>query len=147
MELCELNPTEQLVLVGLVKAVVHADQEVTREETAVIRAIAQECGTEAWNQRVADARLQLATADQLFELARQVTRVEARECIHAALRRLAEADQLAETEAEILQWVAEIWQLGAAAAPRPAEDEALDDEDTFDEEFVLFDVESEREEN
>lgn len=144
MELRELSPTEQLVLVGLVKAVVHADQEVTREETAVIRALAQECGTEAWNQRVADARVQLATAEQLFDLARQVTRVDARECIHAALRRLAEADQLAQTEEEILQWVAEIWQLGAQAAPR-AEDEALDDEDTFDEEFVLFDVDSEPE--
>ena len=37
MELSELRPTEQLVLVGLAKAIVHADHEVTREETAAIR--------------------------------------------------------------------------------------------------------------
>ena len=144
MELSELTPKEQLVLVGLAKAIVHADQEVTQEETALIRDLASKVGTDAWNQRVAEARTELATADQLFDLAREIDRVEAREAIHQALRRLAESDDLDDVEAEILAWVAEVWQLGAAAADHDVDDEEDDeDESTFDQDFVLFDIDEE----
>ena len=144
MELHELNPTEQLVLVGLAKAVVHADQEVTAEETRAIRELADEVGKEAWNLRVAEARSQLATAEQLFELARSIDRAEAREAIHAALRKLAESDDLDDSEAEILTWVASVWQLGGAAASHVEEEEEFEDDDTYGgEDFVLFDPDEE----
>ncbi len=144
MELSELTPTEQLVLVGMAKAIVHADREVSPEETAAIRALAAEMGTEVWNRRVADARNRLATAEQLFELARGVERMAARECIHAALRRLAEADAVDDSEQEILTWIAEVWQLGGAVSDE-ADDEDVEDDDTFDGEFVLFDPDEELE--
>lgn len=139
MELSELNVTEQLVLVGLAKAIVHADQEVSREETEAIRGLAEAVGTDAWNARVAEARVELATAEQLFALAKSIQRIEARECIHQALRRLAESDQMAETEQEILTWVAEVWQLGGLAVDHTEED--VEDDDTYEDEFVLFEVE------
>lgn len=139
MELSELNPTEQLVLVGLAKAVVHADHEVTQEETRAIRTLADEVGTEAWNLRVSEARTRLATAEQLFELARKIVRLEAREAIYGALRQLAESDELAESEVEILTWVADVWQLGGTAADIDEDEEEDEDDTTFDGDFVLFD--------
>ncbi len=139
MDLSELNSVEQLVLVGLVKAIVHADQQVSREEGQAIRELARDVGKDAWNQRVEEAREQFNTADDLFNLARTIERPGAREAIHGVLRGLAESDEMIQAEAQILDWIAEVWQLGGAAGDLSTEGEDETDPDTFDGGFVLFD--------
>ena len=141
MGLTELTPTEQLVLVGLAKAIVHADQEVSAEETAAIQKLAADMGPDAWNAAVAEARTRLRTADDLFSLARQVHGLDARETIHNALRSLAESDDLIEEEAAILQWIAEVWQLGGVVGDEDVEEEDESDPDTFDGDFDLLEPE------
>ena len=138
MQFSELSPTEQLVLVGLVKAIVHADQHVSSSETVAIGELANEMGLEDWNLRVTEARSRFATAADLFDMARTVERDEARELIHHALRRVAESDELIDQEMAILEWVAEVWQLGGAVVDDLEVDEETDD-GTFDGEFELFD--------
>ena len=138
MQYSELSPKEQLVLVGLVKAIVHADQQVSSSETVAIGELASELGIDAWNRRVAEARDRFSTATDLFDMARTGERDEARELIHHALRRVAESDELIDQELAILEWVAEVWQLGGAVVDDLDVDEETDD-GTFDGEFELFD--------
>ena len=137
MGISDLNATEQLVLVGLAKAIVHADQQVSAQETAAIESLAAAMGADIWNARVVEARVHFRTASDLFELARTIMGLDARETIHAALRSLAESDDLIDEEAVILEWVAEVWQLGGAVGEEDEEEHS--DEGTFDGEFVFFD--------
>jgi hypothetical protein len=136
--LSDLNATEQLVLVGLAKAIVQADKQVSAEEAAAIKDLATQMGAASWNARVGEARTKLRTAQDLFDLARSIHGLDARETIHTALKSLAESDTLMDEEAAILEWVAEVWQLGGAAGDEEV-DEDVEDPDTFDDEFVLHD--------
>ena len=139
MDVRDLDPDEQLVLVGLVKAVVHADQFVSVQESERIAELADALGPELWNRRVNEARERLATADDLFQLAKGITRAEARVAIHGILCEVAATDRIDDQEAQILDWLAEVWQLGGIAADGGEWDEEDSDEGTFSDEFILFD--------
>jgi len=139
MDVRDLDPDEQLVLVGLVKAVVHADQFVSVQESERIAELADALGPELWNRRVNEARERLATADDLFQLAKAITRPEARVAIHGTLCEVAATDRIDDQEAQILDWLAEVWQLGGIAADGGEWDEEDSDEGTFSDEFILFD--------
>ena len=139
MDVRDLDPDEQLVLVGLVKAVVHADQFVSVQESERIAELADALGPELWNRRVNEARERLATADDLFQLAKAITRAEARVAIHGILCEVAATDRIDDQEAQILDWLAEVWQLGGIAADGGEWDEEDSDEGTFSDEFILFD--------
>ena len=139
MNLADLDQVEQVVLVGLVKAIVHADEQVSHDEGQIIRALANSVGKETWNRRVQEASARFTNADDLFNMARTIERPAARELIHSVLRALAESDEIIAAEVQILDWIAEVWQLGGSAGLLPIEDEDESDSDTFDDDFVLFD--------
>ena len=138
MNLRDLAPDEQLVLVGLIKAIVHADQSVSTKESESIADLARSLGPEIWNARVNEARTRLVTADDLFQLAKEIHRPEARVLIHGCLCDVAAADQLVDKEEQILTWLAEVWQLGGMAADGGEWDEDDSDPGTYSDEFILF---------
>lgn len=136
MELHELSDTEQLVLVGLVRIIVHVDQEVSSEETSVVQSLAGELGLETWNARIREARTRFVSSADTFALAKTLLRPDARQRIHEALLLVADSDEVNADEAMILDWVAEVWGLDAEHDDF-AED--IDDQHTYDDHFVMLD--------
>ena len=51
MQLSQLTPHEQLVLIGLVKLIVHADAVVTPQERSILARLQRELGPSTWNER------------------------------------------------------------------------------------------------
>ncbi len=110
MDLTELSDHELRVFMGLLKLVVHADQEVTNQEREVIADLWDRLGTARWNTAVQDAQRCYETVEQLEEDARKVTRRDAQILIHDVLWELAHADELIDAEAHVLRWVVQEWQ-------------------------------------
>ncbi len=131
MELNDLTAHEQLVLIGLVKMIVHADQQVSPEERAVLRTLQRALGEATWNQRVREASESFGTIPDLEAAAQQVERPEAQQLIHRILGELAGSDEVIPAEAHILQWIDQTWAL--------SEDEYEDEGPEPVESFVLID--------
>jgi hypothetical protein len=110
MKLDELNEEERLALVALLKLVVQADMEVTREEHVVLRGIASRVGEEAFWGAVEAAKPLVKTREDARTLARRVSRPEAQAAIYAALVEAAEPGKVVEPELKVLDWLAETWQ-------------------------------------
>jgi len=135
MDLHELDDNERLVLIGLVKLIVHADQVVSAEEKAVLARLQQGLGPEVWNAEVRRASQQLPTISDLEQAARAVHRDEAQQLIHATLRELAGSDELIDAEEHVLRWIDQTW---GVTDDELDEEEGDDDDDDAIESFVLI---------
>ncbi len=134
MDVKDLQAHEQLVLIGLVKLIVHADQQVSEEERAVLRALQLQLGDDTWNERVRAAADAFATIPALEAAAQAVVRPEAQQLIHQLLAELAGSDEVIPAEAHVLQWIDQTWALSE-------EEDEDDDQDVVEavESFVLMD--------
>lgn len=136
MNASDLQEHEQLVLIGLVKLIVHADQQVSEEERVVLRALQQQLGDDRWNDRVRAAANAFPTIPALEAAAVEVVRPEAQRLIHQLLAELAGSDEVIPAEAHVLRWIDQTWRL--------TEDEDEDEDEGDDgvepvESFVLMD--------
>jgi hypothetical protein len=129
MDTRDLTEHEQLVLIGLVKLIVHADQQVSAEEQAMLRTLQKQLGDSTWNERVRQAAEAFSTIPALEAAALQVERREAQRLIHRILEELAGSDEVIPAEAHVLQWIDQTWALS---------EEEEESEDPI-ESFVLID--------
>jgi len=126
MDTRDLTEHEQLVLIGLVKLIVHADQVVSPEERAMLGALQRQLGESAWNERVRAASQAFATIPALEDAAQQVERREAQRLIHRILEELAGSDEVIPAEAHVLTWIDQTWAL------TDDEEESQDPIESFD---------------
>lgn len=110
----ELYDDEWMVLAGLVRSVVHADEEITPAELDALAKLQALAGAARWNGAVRAARRRLPTRDLLHRHARTRVRPEAQPVLYELLVELAGVDGIVGTEAEVLRRLAEAWHLRGA---------------------------------
>lgn len=121
LELKDLNEDERLALVAMLAQVVEADTYVTDPEARRVRAIVKGLGTEAYDAAVAESDRRFEDKAELRRFLPTIERQEARELIYEMLLETALADTPINAEAEILDWLADIWKITTRAA-RPGEE-------------------------
>lgn len=114
MNLSDLEPDERVALVGLVLAIVDADNSKSDAEMEEFRAIAAELGRREFDEAFRTCKSQLHNLDEVMEVAVKVERPGAREIIHTVLVDLAAADFISEEEQAIITRVAVLWDLKKA---------------------------------
>jgi uncharacterized tellurite resistance protein B-like protein len=121
LELKDLNEDERIALVAMLAQVVEADSQATDPEARRVRAIAKALGTTAYDAAVAEGDRRFEDKAELRRFLPTIERQEARELIYGTLLETALADVPVSAEAEILDWLADIWNIKTRAA-RPGED-------------------------
>lgn len=111
VNLDDLTPDEDMVLVGLVREVVQADGEFSaaeKRETAAVRTAMGDSRFAAAAERI---RQDCPTRAALKEAAKMMSRQEARETIFAVLQQIAYVDGVDEAEEKPLRWLASWWHM------------------------------------
>jgi uncharacterized tellurite resistance protein B-like protein len=109
MNLTDLTKDERIALVALIKQLVGADAGKTPEEMAEFRAIAEELGRKEFDAAFRAAMSKAGTRAKALELAKTVTRQDARELCHTVLFDLAAADSVSDEERDFIREVAKSW--------------------------------------
>jgi hypothetical protein len=109
MELTELNPDERIALVGLVKAVVLADGQVSEDEMEEVQEIVDAFGDEAYRGYLDAFEARFADEPSFQQFLKTIERQEARELIYGTILAGAAADAIEGHESELLSWLADAW--------------------------------------
>jgi hypothetical protein len=117
MRLAEMSRSDKLALAALARLLLGADGTFSREEAGGLLALAQEIGPEELEARLDEAAEDLRDREAVLAAARGVTHPEAREAIYGALFELATRDTIVPAEAQLLDWLAETWQLAKVTTP------------------------------
>ncbi len=110
-DLTELNDTEGLALVALMRLMVRLDGHFTDAERSVLDDVAEEMGRERFWQLVELTGKDYSESEQVRSAAQAVERPEARALIFAVLQDLAMSDTIGGVEGDLLSWLAESWSL------------------------------------
>jgi uncharacterized tellurite resistance protein B-like protein len=113
LEIKDLSYEEEVVLVGLLKAIIRADHKLSGQEHEEVRRIASSMGQERFAERVGQAQQLFSQLSDIKSYATRITRQGARELIYALLYGLADADGFASEEETLLVWLGEVWELSA----------------------------------
>jgi hypothetical protein len=111
MELRELTPEEDAVLLGFMREIITADGQYSGPERAQVLALESALGKDRVGRAMADAQQRFPTRTDLKEAAKLVTRVEARQTIFAFLEKVAKSDILTGEEDQPLKWLASWWDI------------------------------------
>src|SRR5262245_40661439 len=111
MELSDLTPDEDVVLLGLLRTIVTADGKYTDAEKRGVDRIREALGAERFDAAMQAASSRFASQDALKEAAKGVTRQSARAAIFAVLSDVAADDGMDDTEMKPLNWLASWWDL------------------------------------
>lgn len=111
MEINELTPDEELVLLGLLREIVQADGEYTPQEQAAVDRVRSALGPARFDQAILKAQDRFTSRAELKEQARAVERPEARRAIYDLLVTVAASDGVAESEEAPLVWLASWWEM------------------------------------
>lgn len=111
IELNELTPEEQLTLIGLLKAVVGADRQLSLEEDQRLEGVARAMGEQRFRERVSEAQRIFSTLADIKRHALQVERQPARELIFKTVQQMSQQDGVIPEEEEVLTWLAERWEV------------------------------------
>lgn len=115
MNLDELQPEERIALVGLVLAIVDADEAKSDQEMVEFRAIAAEIGRRDFDEAFRHAKSRFPDFESALAYAASVVeRKGAQEIIHTVLVDLAAADFIAPAEQAQLDAVAAAWGIKTA---------------------------------
>ncbi len=109
MNLEDLEMNERRALVALVHHTTRVDGQLTDEEIDSMSQVAEELGQAAWREAFRTVLGATHSADQVLDLASNVSRQEARDAIRAVLARVAESDAMHATEADFLSRLDAIW--------------------------------------
>jgi tellurite resistance protein len=110
MTLDDLSQSEQVVLLALVGLMARMDGSVSPEELSLLEQIADQIGPERFDA-ARDAAASLADNAAILRAAAAVQRQEAREVIFELAYDIAMRDTIAESEAGLLNALAEMWNL------------------------------------
>ena len=111
MELRDLTPDEDVVLLGLLREVVTADGKYTDTEKRGVGRVREALGEARFDAAMQTANLRFAAPGALKEAAKTLTRQPARAAIFAVLSDVAADDGMAESEMKPLNWLASWWDL------------------------------------
>lgn len=103
-----LTTPEKVALVVLLKHLVTADHQVSRDEAVALSQVVQRVGPEAF--RAADS-VRLTDEASVTSFLRTVTRQMARDIIYEALLEAAKADDIQAEETSLLDLVADAWDI------------------------------------
>jgi uncharacterized tellurite resistance protein B-like protein len=109
MKLSELDDTERLALMALLRLIISVDRQVTQPEGQLLERVADEMGRDVFLAAREDAAERLANASDLKAALAAVTRQEARSLLYNLAWEVAESDELIAGEIKHLAWVAEQW--------------------------------------
>ena len=116
MTLGELTDEEMMALIALLSYVVEADGKMSPEEELALEAVVEEVGEARYEQAADALSRQVTDETALRALLASVARAEARELIFATVSQTAIADDLAEREAAILEWIKSVWEIRGEVA-------------------------------
>jgi uncharacterized tellurite resistance protein B-like protein len=111
MELRELSPEEDVVLVGLLREVSSADGRYTEPEKRHIERVCAALGAARFDAAVAKARELFKSRDAVKAAAKSITRKDARVVIYDTLDAMASSDGRTAEEEKPLAWLASWWDL------------------------------------
>jgi uncharacterized tellurite resistance protein B-like protein len=109
MEMDALTPEEDLALIGLLKAVIQADKQLSFEENEALKRVSAQMGPDRFHERVSEAKELFKTLSDIKAHAQTIERPEARQLIFAHAKEMARQDGVIEEEEDILSWLAETW--------------------------------------
>ena len=111
MELRDLTPDEEVVLLGLLREIITADGKYSDAEKRGVDRIRTAIGDARFDQAMQDAQSRFAAHGALKEAAKAVTRQAARAAIFAVLSDVASVDGMDREEMKPLNWLASWWEL------------------------------------
>lgn len=107
----QLTRPERMALVGLLKLIIQADEEFSKEEGKELNRIAERLGWEAWNESKQQAMAEFRSLDDVKAFAKTITRQPARELIYDMLLDVALPGSVVPQEKQALDWLAELWEI------------------------------------
>jgi hypothetical protein len=122
MELKDLNGDERTALVGLVRAVVMADSQVSDDELEEVEDIVDAFGEEGYQAALDAFEGRFADEEAFRKFLGGIVRQDARELIYGTVLQGAAADAIEGGESELLSWLAEAWKI-ELQVQAPEEDE------------------------
>lgn len=111
MKLADLTKIEQQALFSLIRIVVRADSEFSAEEAAGLMDVAEELGADEFEDLMNESAAWIIDEDTVKERAQAVERKEIQEEIYGTLYTIASTDGTNARENELLDWLAEAWEL------------------------------------
>ena len=112
MDIEHLDDEEQLALIVLAKAMVHADGHVTNDEMLDLVSLGEAMGLERFNRVLDAAQPHLQTWEAVFAMADRVWRHDARVLIFMLLEELARGDGFEGLEMDVLNELRMRWRVG-----------------------------------
>lgn len=109
LEITDLTESEELALLGLLKAVIQVDKKLGPEEHQELTTVANKLGMKRFQKGVEKARDTFKTLAQIKAHALTVERQPARQLIFNVLLEMAKQDELLPEEQNLLGWLAEKW--------------------------------------
>lgn len=113
MNLSELNPDEDALLLGWMRVIIQADGEYSGEEREEVRALREVLGDERFDAAVATAKTRFPTTAALKSASKDRMRESAQRAIYSYLSELADVDDAVDAEERPLKWLASWWELKA----------------------------------
>jgi Tellurite resistance protein TerB len=111
MELKDLNGDERTALVGLVRAVVMSDGNVSEDEIEEVAEIVDGFGEEGYQAAMDAFEGRFPDEKSFRTFLSGIQRQEARELIYGTLLQGAAADAIEGGESELLSWLADAWKI------------------------------------
>ena len=109
MKLSELNADERTALVGLVKAVVLSDGQVSKDEIEEVQEIVDAFGEESYRHHLDAFESRFPDEPAFQRFLKTIERQDARELIYGTIMVGAAADAIEGHESELLSWLAQAW--------------------------------------
>jgi hypothetical protein len=107
----ELVEVEVELMIGFMLQLAEADEEVSEEESAHLKAVSAELGRDAFMARATAARTRFATMEDVFAAAEGVVRPQAQRAIFQCVRDLALGDGIVAEEYAYLERLAKLWHI------------------------------------
>lgn len=109
MDLEDLEPSERLALVALLKLVVLSDRSVSPEEIDEIQDVVEAFGEDGYQKLLDQVEEEFPDEGALKKFLGTVKREDARELIYGLILETASAEALQGQEPELLAWLAKAW--------------------------------------
>jgi hypothetical protein len=113
MDLNQLTAEEQVALVALLELVIESNARVSEAEADRIDAVVAMIGEDAYRTAAAEVDRRFHDEEDVRAFVPTVTRQEARNVIYGTVFEAAITDPPDTHESELLEWLADVWQIAA----------------------------------
>ena len=120
MDLEELNQDERTALVGLMKLTVMSDGNVSEEELEYVEDLVDAFGEQGYEGTLDAFEKRFPDAESFKAFLGKIGRQDARELIFGTVLEAAGSEAIEGREAELLDWLAKIWDIKIEIEDEPA---------------------------